>query len=101
MNFVWRRGTLQVASMTLVIRSSVSAEGEHEDLHARIEKLDLELAVGDGSRLSNQLIHPGLGDGPVALLVHIDAVRGTGRLSVDEHPEAHRLPCRAPAPSPG
>jgi hypothetical protein len=60
-----------------------SAECEHEDLDSRIEKLDLELAVGDRSRLANQLVHPGLGYGPVALLVRVDAVRGAGRLPID------------------
>jgi len=35
-----------------------SAEREHKGLHARIEKLDLELSIGDGLRLSDHLIQP-------------------------------------------
>lgn len=37
-------------------RQSQSAEGEGEGLHARIEKLDLELSIGKGFRLANQLV---------------------------------------------
>jgi hypothetical protein len=34
------------------------AERERKSLHARIEKLDLELSIVDGLRLSDQLIQP-------------------------------------------
>src|ERR1700730_9565886 len=45
-----------------------SAERERENLHARIEKLDLELSISNGLRLSDQLIQPRLGHGAVALV---------------------------------
>jgi hypothetical protein len=41
----------------------VSAERERERLHARIEEFDLELTLGDGSGLSDQLVQSLLGDG--------------------------------------
>ena len=44
-----------------------SAERESKSLHARIEKLDLELAIGDRPGLSDQLIQPLFGHGAVAL----------------------------------
>ena len=57
-----------------------SAEGERKSLHARIEKLDLELSIGDGLRLSDQLIQPLFGHRAVALLVDVDAVSRARRL---------------------
>jgi hypothetical protein len=38
-----------------------SAEREGVGLHLRLEKLDLELAIGDGRRLSDQLVQPLIG----------------------------------------
>jgi hypothetical protein len=35
-----------------------SAEREHERLRARVEELDLEPTIVDGTRLADQLIHP-------------------------------------------
>jgi hypothetical protein len=49
-----------------------SAKRESKSLHARTEKLDLELPIGDGPRLSDQLVQPLFGHCAVALL--IDAV---------------------------
>src|SRR5258707_12630614 len=51
-----------------------SAEGERESLHARIEKLDLELAISNGLRLSDQLIQPLFGNRAVALIVNVNSV---------------------------
>ena len=45
-----------------------SAERERKGLHARVEKLDLELAIGDGLRLADQLVQPLLGHCAVALV---------------------------------
>src|ERR1700730_2108063 len=66
-----------------------SAEGEHKRLHAGIEKLDLELSISDGLRLSDQLIQPLSGNRAVALVVNINSVSSNRRLSIDEHAKAH------------
>src|SRR5215510_10097836 len=66
-----------------------STERERECLHARIEKLDLEQSIGDGFRLPDQLVQALFGDRAVALIVDIDAMGGTWRLSIDEHTKPH------------
>src|SRR5688572_12397909 len=66
-----------------------SAERESKNLHARTEKLDLELALGDGIGLSDQLIQPLFGDCAVALLVNVYSVSHARRLSVDQHAKSH------------
>src|SRR5258708_30747069 len=66
-----------------------SAECERKSPHARIEKLDLELAISNGLRLSDQLIEPLLGHRAVALVVNVDSVSSARRLSIDEHAKAH------------
>src|SRR5947207_9373084 len=66
-----------------------SAEGERKRLHARIEKLDLELAIGNVPRLPDQLIQPLFSSRAVALLVNVNAVSRARRLSIDEHAESH------------
>src|SRR4051812_18229235 len=68
----------------------VSTEREGERFHPGIEKLDLELSVGDRSRLSNQLIQALLGDRAVTLLVDIAAMACARRSSVDEHSKGYR-----------
>jgi hypothetical protein len=50
-----------------------------------IEKLDLDFSINDGHRLTDQLIHPWLGNRAVALFVYVDPVSGGRRLSIDEH----------------
>ena len=60
-----------------------------KSLHARIEKLDFELAIGDGLRLPDQLVQPLLGHRAVALLVDVDAVSRARRLSIDQHAKSH------------
>src|SRR5919202_329629 len=65
-----------------------SAEGEREGLHARIEELDLELAVEDGPRLADQLIQPLLGHRALARGVDVAAVRLARRSPVEPHPKA-------------
>src|SRR5438105_1929153 len=53
------------------LRCQGSAEGERKSLHACIEKLDLELAISNVPRLSDQLIQPLVGHRAVALLVNV------------------------------
>jgi hypothetical protein len=60
-----------------------SAKGERKRFHSCIEKLNFKLPVRDGSRLSDQLIHPWFRHYSAALFVHINAVRRMGRLSID------------------
>src|SRR5258708_11803625 len=66
-----------------------SAERERESLHARIEKLDVELAISNGLRLSDQLIQPLFGNRAVTLVVNVNSVSSARRLSIDEHAKAH------------
>src|SRR5260370_17010825 len=66
-----------------------SAERESESLHARIEKLDLELAISNVPRLPDQLIQPLVGHRTVALLVNVTSVSLARRQSIDEHAKAH------------
>jgi hypothetical protein len=66
-----------------------SAEREHKSLYARIEKLDLELSISNGLRLSDQLIQPLLGNRTVALVVNVTSVSSARRLSIDEHAKSH------------
>jgi hypothetical protein len=60
---LWRPGDPMlvrrfVSTSIADILPSRSAERERKSLHARIEKLDLELSISDGLRLSDQLIQP-------------------------------------------
>src|SRR5947209_5585154 len=66
-----------------------SAERERKSLHARIEKLDLELSIGNGRRLSDQLIQPLFGDRAAPLLVDVAPVSSARRLSIDEHAKSY------------
>src|SRR3954452_12981662 len=74
-----------------------SAEGEHVGLDAGGEEADLERAVGDRSLLTNELVEPLLDDGAVALLVHVEPVRVTWWLAVEEHAERHARVARGRA----
>src|SRR2546426_4014155 len=69
-----------------------SAERERKSFHAGTEKLDLELPIGDGSRLSDQLIQPLFGHCAVALLVNINPVSRAWRLSIDQHTKSYGSP---------
>ena len=66
-----------------------SAERERKRLHARIEKRDLALPIGDGLRLPDQLIESLCRNRAIALVVYIKSVRSAGRLAIDEHAKAH------------
>src|SRR5438445_4949360 len=69
-----------------------SAEREHKSLDSRIEEFDLELAIGDGFRLPDQLIKPLLGGRAVALGVDVDSVTGARRVPVDEDRKTNGRP---------
>src|SRR5262245_64747848 len=62
-----------------------SPKRERKNLRARPEKLDFELAIGDGLRLSDQLVQTLLGDRAVALFININTVSRAWRLSSDQH----------------
>jgi hypothetical protein len=66
-----------------------STESERKSLYARIEKLDLELAISDGLRLSDQLIQPLLRNCAVTLVVYVNSVGSPRRLSIDAHTKTH------------
>src|SRR5437867_2112132 len=84
------RRQVVIKATSLVVASAVgSAEREHKCLHARIEKLDLELSIGDGLRLSDQLIQPLFGNRAVALVVNVNSVTSARWLSIDEHAKSH------------
>src|SRR6267142_2699771 len=74
-----------------------SAKRERKNLHARTEKLDLELAIGDGFRLSDQLVQTLFGHRALALFVNVNSVSRAWRLSIDQHAKSHRRSwrCRA------
>src|SRR5438552_4787949 len=86
----WRQSWHVFALARLPCRES--PERERKGLHARIEKLDLELTISDGLRLPDQLIHPLLGDRAVALVVDVDSVSSARRFPIDEHAKAHGSP---------
>ncbi len=71
-----------------------SAEDEVENLHARVEKLDLELPILNRLRLPDQLIKPLFAHRAVALIVDVEPMSGARRLSVDEHAEANGVAWR-------
>src|SRR2546425_1045196 len=74
-----------------------SAEGEHKGLHARIEKLDLELAISNVPQLSDQLIQPLVAHRAVALLVDVTSMSCARCLSIEEHAKAYgRSSCCRP-----
>src|SRR5207237_5238938 len=62
-----------------------SAERERESLHARIEKLDLELSISNGLGLPDQLIQPLFCKRAVALVVNVNSMSSARRLSIDAH----------------
>ena len=76
-------GSVRIGGAPLTEGGTTSAEGERERLHPRIEELDLELSIDDGSRLSDQLIQPRFDHRAVAAAVHVEAVRRSRGLPVD------------------
>src|SRR5262249_19530634 len=66
-----------------------SAERECKNLHARTEKLDLELTIGDGFWLSDQLVHTLFGHYAAALFVDVNPVSRAWRLPIDPYAKSH------------
>ena len=66
-----------------------SAERERKSLYTGIEKFDLELAIGDGLRLSDQLVEPLFGHCAVASFVDVNSAGRARRLSIDQHAKFH------------
>src|SRR5437762_3026665 len=65
------------------------AERECKSLHAGIEKLDFELSISDGASWSDQLIQTLVGNCAVALIINVNSVSSTRRLSINEHAKSH------------
>jgi hypothetical protein len=63
-------------------------------LHARVEKLELELSILNGLRSSDEPIQPLFGGRAVALVVDVNSMGSARRLSIDEHPKSYGLPSR-------
>src|SRR6476660_4324148 len=86
------RSATRVPVCFMAFSSHTSAERESERLDARVEEPDLELAVGDGPGLPDQLIQALIDGLSVALGVDVDSMSGAGRFSVDEDPKADGRP---------
>src|SRR5262249_61369597 len=88
-------GALPAAASLLVsvlpILTSWLSKGEHVGPCAGIEERDLEGPVAGRAALSNQLVHPGIGDDPVYPLVDVDSPRPVHGLAIDHHQEADGL----------
>jgi hypothetical protein len=70
-------------------RPRESAEGEVKGLRAGIQKLNLELAIGDRFRLANELVEPLPDNRAAALAVNVRSVSGARGLSVEEHTKSY------------
>src|SRR4051795_12808406 len=81
-NIVDRRGHIAPVFRQQRNDSCGSAERECEGLRPQIEKLDLELPIGNRPGLSDQQIEPLLSDRAVALLVDVDPASPSRRLAV-------------------
>jgi hypothetical protein len=84
------RPSLQRGGLCIFVYREALAECKYVCLDAGCEEGDLERAVGDGSRLANQLIEPLLGDGSTALFVNVESVSVARRFTIDEYAERHR-----------
>src|SRR3954470_5818317 len=73
-----------------MIMRDLLAEGKREGLDARIEELDLELAIGNRARLTDELVETLRGHAAVALRVGVGSMCCLGRLAIDQHAEANR-----------
>jgi hypothetical protein len=63
---------------------SAERERERERLHTGIEKLDFELSIGDGLRLSDQLIDTLFGTCAGAMFVNVNSMSRAWLLSIDQ-----------------
>src|SRR5580704_12302566 len=60
-----------------------SAKRERKSLRTRIKKLDFDLPISDGLRLTDQLIQPLLGSCAIALLINVGSVSRARQLPID------------------
>jgi hypothetical protein len=78
--------------LSLVARTylfALSTEGERKRPHSGIEKLNLELLIGDGLRLSNQLVQPLFGNRAFASHIEVKSASRDCWLPVYEHAKPH------------
>jgi hypothetical protein len=90
-----RNANFRFSANTTEIRRAT--EGRHglpkckvKDSDTRPKKLNFKLPISDRSGLSDQLVHPWLGNGASALLVNVEAMSVTWGAAIDEHVESHR-----------
>jgi hypothetical protein len=67
---------------------SGSTEGKRKNLHAWTHEPDLEPSIGDGLRLSDQLIQPRFRNSTISLGINVNAARSTRWLAIDAHAKA-------------
>jgi hypothetical protein len=78
--------------LSLVARTylfALSTEGERKSLHPGIQKLDLELSISDGLRLSDQLVQPLFGNCAFASHIKVKSASRDCWLPVYEHAKPH------------
>jgi hypothetical protein len=66
-----------------------SAERKVQRLHTRIEKLDLELAIGNRFGLPDELVKSLFDDRAVTLVVNVYAVCDRRRMSIEDYAKAN------------
>jgi hypothetical protein len=59
---------------------------------ASIEELDLDVPVGNGAPLADELVQPRLNDSPIAIVINVEPMRIARRLAVDSYAEPSRRP---------
>ena len=87
LRIVWRMEPSEPGQYRGCGRSILLAECEAVNLGARGEEGDLERAVGDRSRLADQLMEPWPVEGSVALFVYVEPVSVSWSLAVYEYAE--------------
>ena len=92
-----RRARRNAAQISSVPRSkeapnTTSAKREAVACSARRRELDLEPSLGDGQRLTNQLVQPLFGERAIALYVNVEAVRSAWRIAIDQHAKSTDVP---------
>jgi hypothetical protein len=80
------------SSRIFFFESAQSAESEVEGFGAGVEKLDLELAIGDLSCLPDELVEPLFDNDAVSLIVDVCAVCRRWWMSIEKYSKANRLP---------
>jgi hypothetical protein len=88
----WR---LSLLTRTTDVRRTIEARRglpkcKVKDGDTRPKKLNLKLPISDCSGLSDQLVHPWLGNGASALLVNVEAMSVVWGAAIDQYVESHR-----------